>query len=142
MNVSDMLHALAGGVLIGLAATLLLWLNGRLAGISNITGGLLAFRRGDISWRVVFLASLVAGAALWYAFGGTPPIPRTAFPGGLLALGGVLVGYGTGLGNGCTSGHGVCGLGRLSLRSFVAVAVFLVVGIVTAVVVRHGLGVQ
>jgi uncharacterized membrane protein YedE/YeeE len=133
--------ALAGGLLIGVAATLLLWLNGRIAGISNIAGGLVAFRRGDVLWRLLFLGGLVAGAALYYALFGHAPNPRPSFPGWLLAVAGVLVGFGTSLGSGCTSGHGVCGLGRLSVRSLVATAVFLVSGVVTAVVVRHVFGV-
>jgi hypothetical protein len=135
------LTALAGGLLIGAAAVLLLWLNGRIAGISNIAGGLVAFRQGDVLWRLLFLGGLVAGAALYYAWFGTAPGARPNFPGWLLAIAGVLVGFGTSLGSGCTSGHGVCGLGRLSARSLVATLVFLVTGIATAVVVRHVFGV-
>ena len=135
------LTALAGGLLIGVAAVLLLWLNGRIAGISNIAGGLVAFRQGDVLWRLLFLGGLVAGAALYYALFDTAPSARPNFPGWLLAVAGVLVGFGTSLGSGCTSGHGVCGLGRLSVRSLVATVVFLVTGIVTAIVVRHIFGV-
>ncbi len=133
--------ALAGGLLIGAAASLLLWLNGRIAGISGIANGLLAWSRGDVAWRLVFLGGLVAGAAAFYAVAGGAPVHREGFPVWLLAGGGLLVGFGTSLGSGCTSGHGVCGLGRLSLRSLVATAIFLVTGIITTFVVRHVFGV-
>jgi uncharacterized membrane protein YedE/YeeE len=106
--------ALAGGLLIGGAATLLLWFNGRIAGVSSISGNLLAPRSGDVLWRLLFLAGLVAGAAAYCAAFGNPAPARPAFPPGLLIAAGVLVGFGTSLGGGCTSGHGVCGLGRLS----------------------------
>ncbi len=133
--------ALAGGVLIGAAAALLLWLNGRIAGVSGITNGLLAWKRGDILWRLLFLGGLVAGAGVYYGWFGNAPLARPNFPGGLLAAGGLLVGFGTSFGSGCTSGHGVCGLGRLSLRSLVATVIFLVTGILTTFVVRHLFGV-
>lgn len=135
------ISALAGGLLIGGAATLLLWLNGRIAGVSSIASGLLAFTRGDVLWRLLFLGGLVAGAGLYYALFGNAPTARPDFPVWLLGVGGVLVGFGTSLGSGCTSGHGVCGLGRLSVRSLVATTIFLVTGIITAVVVRHVFGV-
>ena len=133
--------ALAGGLLIGAAASLLLWLNGRIAGVSNVTGGLLALKRGDILWRLLFLGGLVAGAGIYYGFFGNIPAARAQLPGWLLAVAGLLVGFGTSLGNGCTSGHGVCGLGRLSLRSLVATLVFLVTGILATFVIRHLFGV-
>ena len=133
--------ALAGGLLIGAAASLLLWLNGRIAGVSNVTNGLLAWKQGDVLWRLLFLGALVAGAGIYYGFFGNIPAARAEFPGWLLAAGGLLVGFGTSLGNGCTSGHGVCGLGRLSLRSLVATLVFLVTGILATFVVRHLFGV-
>ena len=135
------LTALAGGVLIGVSASILLWLNGRIAGISSITRGLLQFVPGEVLWRTLFLGGLVLGAAAWYAVAGNEPTGRPEFPALLLLAGGALVGYGTSLGGGCTSGHGVCGLGRLSLRSLVATMVFLVTGIVTTFVVRHLFGV-
>ncbi len=137
----DPLSALGGGVLIGTAAVLLLWLNGRIAGISNLLGGLVGASAADVPWRLLFLAGLVGGVALFQTVTGVVPEARGAFPPWLLAAGGLLVGFGTSLSNGCTSGHGVCGLGRLSLRSLVAVLVFLGTGIATAIVVRHGLGV-
>ena len=133
--------ALVGGLLIGGAATLLLWLNGRIAGISNIANGLLDWKRGDLLWRLLFLAGLVAGAGVFYALFGHAPVARPDFPARLLVIGGVLVGFGTSLGSGCTSGHGVCGLGRLSMRSLAATLIFLVTGIVTTYVVRHVFGV-
>jgi uncharacterized protein len=134
-------HALAGGALIGSAAVLLLGLNGRLAGVSGIAAGLVT-RAADWRWRGAFILGLIAGAALYYASGGSAPALRPGFPPWLLTAGGLLVGYGTALGHGCTSGHGVCGLGRLSLRSLVATVVFLVAAIVTTFVVRHVFGVS
>ncbi len=135
------LPALLGGAFIGLSATLLLWLNGRLAGISGMLWRLSFDKSADTLWRVLFLVGVVGGAALYYAIYGGAPEARADFPVALLVIGGFLVGYGTSLGNGCTSGHGVCGLGRLSLRSLVAVLVFLGAAIVTTFVVRHLLGV-
>ena len=133
--------ALVGGLLIGGAATLLLWFNGRIAGISSIARGLLEWKPGDLLWRLLFLGGLVAGAGVFYALFGQAPASRPNFPVWLLGIGGVLVGFGTSLGNGCTSGHGVCGLGRLSVRSLAATLIFLVTGIVTTYVVRHVFGV-
>jgi len=129
--------ALAGGVLIGLAACLLLLCNGRIAGISGILGGLLR-RSDDWAWRLAFLVGLMAaGAATMHWLGQATPSP--ASPPQLL-LAGLLVGYGTSLGSGCTSGHGVCGLGRLSSRSLVAVLVFMATAFATVYVTRHVLG--
>lgn len=133
--------ALVGGVLIGASAVLLLWFNGRIAGISNILGGVLPPRRGDAAWRVLFLGGLVAGAALAQALGHGAPPAREGLAPWVLALGGLLVGFGVSLGSGCTSGHGVCGLGRLSPRSLAAVAVFLATGVATTTFVRHIAGV-
>jgi uncharacterized protein len=141
MDTFTPISALAGGVLIGTAASMLLWLNGRVAGISSIAGGLVIGRRADVAWRLAFLVALVAGAALYYGLFGNAPVARPHFPGWLLAVGGLLVGFGTSLGGGCTSGHGVCGLARLSARSLVATLVFLVTGIATTFVVRHIFGV-
>lgn len=133
--------ALLGGLMIGGSATLLLWLNGRIAGISNIAGDLVLRKPGDVSWRLLFLGGLVAGAGIFYLIYGDAPVPRVNFPAWLLGAAGLMVGFGTSMGSGCTSGHGVCGLGRLSLRSLVATLVFLVVGIATTFVVRHVFGV-
>ena len=129
--------ALAGGVLIGLSATLLLWLNGRIAGISGIVNGVVFPRAGEVWWRIAFLLGLVIAAGLYMAFVPGAPLPRTDFPRIGLIAAGLLVGFGTRMGNGCTSGHGVCGLGRLSMRSFAAVATFMATAIATTFVVRH-----
>jgi uncharacterized membrane protein YedE/YeeE len=140
------LPALIGGLLIGLAAVLLLVLNGRIAGVSGIAAGLVSppdaqAATGSRGWRVVFLLGLVAGAGGYVALGGAAALPRTGFPVWALLLSGLLTGYGTSLAGGCTSGHGVCGLARLSLRSLAAVAVFLGVAMATTFVARHLLGV-
>ena len=137
--------ALAGGLLIGLAAVLLMLLNGRIAGVSGIAAGLVWPDRdappGSGLWRALFLLGLVAGAGGCAALGFPMAPPRLGFPPLLLVIAGLLVGYGTALAGGCTSGHGVCGLARLSPRSFVATGVFLGVAIVTTFVTRHLLGV-
>jgi len=129
--------ALAGGVLIGLAATLLLWLNGRIAGISGIVGGVLLPQRGEVAWRLAFLLGLVVAGAAWLWWVPGAYAPRQGFPPALLVAAGLLVGFGTRMGNGCTSGHGVCGLGRLSLRSLAAVLAFMATAIATTYLVRH-----
>lgn len=132
--------AAAGGILVGLAAVLLLLADGRIAGISGIIGGLLAPQAGDVGWRVAFLAGLLLAPILWRASAGeAPPVTVTPSP-TLLVIGGLPVGYGARLGSGCTSGHGVCGLARLSPRSIVATAVFLASAIATVFVTRHLIG--
>ncbi len=132
--------ALAGGMLIGLAATLLLWSIGRIAGISGIVNGIASGARGDRAWRVAFLAGMMAaGAVTLHFFADLPPQARTGEMPVLLAAG-FLVGFGTRMGNGCTSGHGVCGIARLSLRSLVATAVFMATGFATVFVTRHLIG--
>jgi len=131
------ISALAGGVLIGLAATLLLWLSGRIVGISGIVGGVLQPRQGEVAWRAAFLVGLIAAGAAWLWLVPGAYTPRQGFPPVLLVVAGLLVGFGTRLGNGCTSGHGVCGLGRLSLRSLAAVMTFMVTAIATTYIVRH-----
>lgn len=137
INLNTVLPSLLGGALIGLTATMLLWLNGRLAGISGILWRLILSRPGDTWWRAMFIGGVVGGAALYYGLFGGAPVARTTFPAWLLVVAGFLVGFGSSLGNGCTSGHGVCGLGRLSLRSLVATLTFLLVAIVTTFVMRH-----
>lgn len=132
--------ALAGGLLIGTAAVLLLAFNGRIAGVSGIAGRIGTAARGDRAWRWAFVAGLVLGAGLWAALGGAAAA-RSGFPRGLLVAAGLFVGYGTALGHGCTSGHGVCGVARLSRRSLAATGTFLGVALVTAWVARHLLGV-
>jgi uncharacterized membrane protein YedE/YeeE len=131
---------LIGGALIGLATSLLMLLTGRIAGISGIFGGLLAGNGGDAGWRIAFIAGLIA-APLLAALAGRP-LPMPAMPASLIviAIGGLLVGVGTRMGSGCTSGHGVCGTARLSARSLAATAIFMIAAIVTVAVVRHGLG--
>ena len=131
------LIALAGGVFIGLSATLLLWLNGRIAGVSGILNGVLLPKAGDVAWRAAFLVGLVAAAGLYMIAVPGAPGPRTDFSHSRLVIAGLLVGFGTRMGNGCTSGHGVCGLGRLSLRSLAAVLSFMVAGMATTFVIRH-----
>jgi len=133
------LPALAGGALIGLASAWLLIANGRIAGVSGILHGLFAEPPGDRLWRAWFIAGLIAAGFAWHAFVGSAPI-RQGFGLGWVALAGLLVGFGTRMSGGCTSGHGVCGLGRLSLRSLVAVALFMAAGMAATFVVRHLLG--
>lgn len=133
------LHALLGGLLIGTAAILLLWLNGRIAGVTGMLTGLLVKPSAGQLWRLLFLLGLVGGSAL-YAYAGAATPLRQGFPLPLLIAAGLLTGYGTAQANGCTSGHGVCGLARLSLRSLVATATFLSAGLLTTYVVRHVLG--
>lgn len=128
--------ALAGGALIGLAAALFVLLNGRIAGISGILGGLLRPVRGDIAWRLAFLAGLI-GAPLVYGLFAPLPQPHIEAGTGWLIAAGLLVGVGTRYGAGCTSGHGVCGLSRLSPRSLVATLAFMAAGFVTVYLLRH-----
>lgn len=130
MDAQTIMMALAGGTLIGLAATGLLYFNGRLAGISNLLSGLMATASGDRSWRLAFVLGLVAAGLLLLAIypGAFGTAPR---PYWVLGLGGFLVGVGAQISNGCTSGHGVCGLGRRSLRSLVATLTFMSTGAAT-----------
>jgi uncharacterized protein len=134
------IHALLGGALIGLGSSILMLFTGRIAGISGIFGGLLFPKARDIAWRAAFLFGLIAGGLALLAFhpGAFPaPAPR---PLALLAIAGLLVGYGARLGNGCTSGHGVCGISCLSVRSLVATITFLVTGTITVFVATHLFG--
>lgn len=131
--------ALAGGVLIGLAAALLLLCNGRIAGISGILAGLLTPKPGEVGWRLSFLAGLMAGPWLLRLLTGPVTIQIDASP-VLLAVAGGLVGFGTRLGSGCTSGHGVCGLARGSLRSIVATLTFMLTAAATVFIMRHVFG--
>jgi uncharacterized protein len=134
------LPALAGGLLIGAAAVALLALDGRIAGIAGILNGALAARAGDVAWRLAFLAGLVGGGGLYWHFTPHAFAPRTGYPLVLLLAGGFLVGFGTRLGSGCTSGHGVCGIGRRSVRSIAATLTFLLTGVATTYLLRHVLG--
>ena len=131
--------ALGGGALIGAAATVLLWFNGRVAGISGIAWNALVQRGAERGWRMAFVAGLVGGAALWYALAPAVTPVRTGFPLPLLLAGSLLVGVGTRLGSGCTSGHGICGLARFSRRSLVATVLFMTVAMAVTTGVRHGL---
>ena len=130
--------ALAGGLLIGLAAALFILLNGRVLGVSGIVGGLLRPRVGDRGWRLSFLAGLLAAPTLWSLFA-APVVPRIAAGPVLLVAAGLLVGWGTRHGSGCTSGHGVCGIARLSPRSLVATLAFMATGFATVYLLRHTL---
>lgn len=131
--------AAAGGVLIGLAAAMFALLNGRIAGISGVLGGLLNPTRGDVAWRAAFIAGIV-GAPMLYAFFAAVPRAEIHASQGALICAGLLVGVGTRYGSGCTSGHGVCGLSRLSPRSLVATASFMAAGFLTVFLVRHVAG--
>ena len=130
---------LVGGLLIGLAAALLLLLllNGRISGISGIVGGLVIPKSSDAGWRAAFVAGLLLGASIYMlTTGGAIPVTMQAsLP--VLVVAGLLVGFGTRLGSGCTSGHGVCGIARLSSRSIVATAVFFGVAMLTVFLARH-----
>ena len=129
------LSALIGGALIGAAAVLLMKFNGRIAGISGILNGALSTVPGDRLWRWLFVGGLILGGLSWQLITQSPLITRDAFPVGQLILAGLLVGFGTRLGSGCTSGHGVCGIARLSPRSLVATIVFLSTGAAVATTV-------
>ena len=128
--------ALAGGLLIGIAAGMFVLFNGRIAGISGIIGGLFKPARGDAAWRIAFISGLLV-APLAYALMAALPVPQIDAGYGALMLAGLLVGIGTRYGSGCTSGHGVCGLSRLSPRSLAATAAFMAVGFITVFVIRH-----
>ena len=130
------ISALLGGLLIGLAAAVLWLTNGRIGGISGIVGNLPSARPGDIFWRVAFLAGLILAPLGYASLAGTQVILLEATVPVILG-GGLLVGFGTRLGGGCTSGHGVCGLARFSPRSFVATCLFMAAGFVTVFLTRH-----
>lgn len=138
VDVESWVRAAGGGALIGLAAALMIVLNGRIAGVSGVVGGLILDRKpGEMSWRALFLAGMVGGAMLVAVLR-----PESGHPvlqvGWLGMLGaGLVVGYGTRMGSGCTSGHGVCGVGRLSRRSLVATATFMAAGFLTVFVTHH-----
>jgi uncharacterized membrane protein YedE/YeeE len=137
---SDWVYGLIGGALIGAGSAILLLGNGRIAGVSGIIGGLLKFDlSGDMLTRVLFVAGLIVGPLLVTVVIGQPDLMITgSIP--LLIIGGLLVGFGTRLGNGCTSGHGVCGVSRLSRRSVVATITFMAVAALTVAFVRHVIG--
>jgi len=127
-----------GGLLIGLAVTLMMLLNGRIAGISSIVSGLLTPKSGDTGWRAAFVVGLLLGAlAFILAVGGPTQVDVLASPPAILIGGLLLVGFGTRMGSGCTSGHGLCGIARFSRRSIVATAVFFEVAMLTVFLARH-----
>ena len=140
----DLVHftpwsSLAGGVLIGAAAAMLVLVNGRIAGISGIVGELFRPKPGEVAWRLAFVCGLLAAPALVRLLGGDL-VARIDTGIGTVVVAGLLVGLGTSYGSGCTSGHGVCGLSRLSPRSLVATAAFMAAGVLTVYLARHLLG--
>lgn len=130
------INGLIGGILIGISATILLAFNGRIAGISGMVNGAISFNKND-AWRWLFLLGMLAGGAIYEFVLSTQPTPTSKFAPLTMIIGGLIVGLGTRMGSGCTSGHGVCGLGRLSVRSLVAVLTFLASAFVTVFIVRH-----
>jgi uncharacterized protein len=135
----DPISALAGGVLIGLASVLLMLLTGRIAGISGILGGVFAASANDRDWRLAFIAGLILAPLLSGLAGYSLPLPEMPDSWALIALAGLLVGLGSRLGGGCTSGHGVCGLARFSPRSVAATIIFMLTAVVVVAVMRHGI---
>ena len=129
--------AMLGGAIIGLSATLLLLFNGRIAGISSIMNGVFNSPKNEMSWRSAFLVGLIVGALLFQFIAPDFIAPRQGYPLWLVAVGGFLVGIGTRLGSGCTSGHGICGIANLSLRSIYATLTFMVSGFITVYLLKH-----
>ncbi|PKO47760.1 MAG: YeeE/YedE [Betaproteobacteria bacterium HGW-Betaproteobacteria-22] len=132
-------NALAGGLLIGIASALFILFNGRIAGITGIIAGLIKPRLHDIGWRLAFIAGLILSPFIWQYYSTLPEITINTSD-TLMALSGLVVGFSTRLGSGCTSGHGVCGISRLSPRSIIATIAFMVTGFVTVYVARHLIG--
>ena len=133
--------ALVGGALIGGAAAWFLIMNGRITGISGVLGGLLQPTGSEVGWRIAFLAGMLLAPVLFVVAGGASPAVEIDTSAGLLVVAGLLVGFGTRLGGGCTSGHGVCGIGRASPRSIAATAVFMATAVATVFIARQLLGV-
>jgi uncharacterized membrane protein YedE/YeeE len=131
------LSAAIGGVLIGLSAVMLMLLTGRIAGISGILGGILDFRTNDKAWRIAFIAGLVAVPLIAGAIGYAVPTPQMPASWIVIVAAGLLVGFGTRMGGGCTSGHGICGMARFSDRSIVATVVFMAAAIIVVALTRH-----
>jgi uncharacterized membrane protein YedE/YeeE len=128
--------SLAGGILLGLASAIFILVNGRILGISGIVGGLLRPKTGDVGWRIAFVLGMLTAPALYLLVAG--PVPATIDAGwGTVVLAGLLVGVGTRYGSGCTSGHGVCGLARLSPRSLAATLTFMGAGFAIVFLMRH-----
>jgi hypothetical protein len=134
------LSAAIGGALIGLSSVLLMLLTGRIAGISGIFAGLLNVRAGDKGWRIAFIAGLILAPLLagWIGYG--MPMPQLPASWTVIIAGGLLVGFGTRMGDGCTSGHGICGIARLSGRSIAATVIFMLTAVATVAVSRHMFG--
>ncbi len=132
--------AAIGGAMIGIAAVVMMGLNGRIAGISGILSGVFSQPGNEKLWRVLFVVGLVVGGALPGLLFSlpAPPVPDATI--GLVIAGGLFVGIGTGLGSGCTSGHGICGMARLSKRSIVATVIFMATGVVAVYILRHLIG--
>ncbi len=132
-------HSLFGGILIGIATALLLLINGKIAGISGILGGLLRWPSGDTQWRILFLLGMLLAPCLYRLF--QQPLTINISANWLtLIIAGILVGFGTQYSGGCTSGHGICGISRLSIRSFTATLIFIFAGILTVYITRHMMG--
>ena len=129
--------ALGGGILIGLSSVILLAFSGRIMGVSGMVNNLVTPMAGGTTWRLYLLGGMMLGGALYEYVLASSPTPAFAFAPIAMIVGGLLVGFGTRMGSGCTSGHGVCGLGRLSPRSLAAVVTFLTTGILTVYIVRH-----
>lgn len=143
VNVDSWIRAAVGGAMIGLAAALMVVFNGRIAGVSGVLGGLVLDRKGsELPWRALFLGGLMLGALLMMIV--RPDLAEATLQTGWLGMvvAGLIVGFGTRMGSGCTSGHGVCGIGRLSQRSIVATCTFMIAGFATVFVLRHLLGGQ
>lgn len=141
VNVDSWIRAAVGGAMIGLAAALMVVFNGRIAGVSGVLGGLALDRKGsELPWRALFLGGLMLGALLIMVV--RPDLAEATLQTGWLGMvvAGLIVGFGTRMGSGCTSGHGVCGIGRLSQRSIVATCTFMIAGFATVFVLRHLLG--
>lgn len=134
--------ALLGGALIGISAVMLLWCNGRIAGISGIMSGLLTTSGANRHWRIAFLLGLMLGAALWQSVTPQLFVPRQNYPVWLIVSGGLLVGLGTRLSSGCTSGHGICGIALMSRRSLVATLTFMACGLLSVYLLRHFLSIS
>ena len=140
MDAIQLFHAALGGALIGLGAVSLLWLGGRIAGISGIVGGMLSADGSDLGWRVAFVAGLLFSGLVASALAPSTLDSSLTRSSGAIVAAGLLVGFGTRLGNGCTSGHGVCGLARRSPRSLVATSTFMLAGMLMAGAVTHVFG--
>lgn len=137
---NDYLMAAAGGALIGLSAVLLLWMNGRIAGISGIFNGIFSRSWSEAGWRIAFVLGLFTGGLVFQLLSHEPLIERSDYPLWATVSAGLLVGFGTRMGSGCTSGHGICGISRLSPRSIAATMLFVAVGMAVATTLSVLLG--